>query len=411
MRYPFALLLAAGLLAAQDTVRIFHGIAPFSNGALWVVDFQGAIFYSPDNGGKWIRQQSPVNQTLFDVYFKDLQEGWICGGVGVVLHTTDGGATWELAFFGDTKYFTRIRFHGSGITGIITGGDGIIRYTEDGGQTWELYYDLPFADYYGADFADLGTAWMVSGAPPQVFPGGQGYILKSLGTFTLWDTVMRDTIHDFFDVAAPHPDTIFVVGGKDDDYSPLVLRSTDGGQTWEDVTPSFGAYLRGVDFLNPREGWAVGKYGTILHTPDGGQTWELQFSGTQATLFDVDFLDPLHGYVVGDSNQVLYTEDGGQTWVNLMPGEAVEESQVAAGRRIQAFWAGSELMLTFPEPFAEPLALALYDPQGRRLWHRVVRLESPRIRVELGEGLPAGLYFLRVSGAGKALTLRLMRIR
>ncbi|MER3441538.1 MAG: hypothetical protein C4296_09220 [Gemmataceae bacterium] len=87
--------------------------------------------------------------------------------------------------------------------------------------------------------------------------------------------------------------------------------------------PADDAALYAVQFVDAREGWAVGDQGTIWHTIDGGQTWERQTSGISAQLRAVHFVDAFHGYAVGlecgptgrDSvGVVLRTEDGGVRW-------------------------------------------------------------------------------------------------
>jgi len=70
--------------------------------------------------------------------------------------------------------------------------------------------------------------------------------------------------------------------------------------------------LRAVDFVG-NKGWAVGRFGTIIHTDDGGITWSFQNNPAVNTLFDVDFSDTLHGLACGDGI-ILRTTDGGQNW-------------------------------------------------------------------------------------------------
>ncbi len=80
--------------------------------------------------------------------------------------------------------------------------------------------------------------------------------------------------------------------------------------------PVFNA-LFDVAFVNRAEGWAVGRYATILHTTDGGKTWSVQHLSEQRNervLFSVSFADPKHGIAVGSGGLILRTEDGGALW-------------------------------------------------------------------------------------------------
>ena len=72
--------------------------------------------------------------------------------------------------------------------------------------------------------------------------------------------------------------------------------------------------LLSVSFANERDGWACGRWGTVVHTTDGGNTWTPQASGTDYTLSTVFFVDPQHGWAVGDEGIIIHSKDGGKNW-------------------------------------------------------------------------------------------------
>jgi len=72
--------------------------------------------------------------------------------------------------------------------------------------------------------------------------------------------------------------------------------------------------LLAVAFPTEKDGWASGRWGTILHTADGGMSWERQVSGTDFTLISVSFADARTGWIVGDNGTILHTRDAGKTW-------------------------------------------------------------------------------------------------
>ena len=53
----------------------------------------GVICYSDDNGITWVQGKVPVDVTLTTVAFVSPTDGWAAGHYGVILHTTDAGAT------------------------------------------------------------------------------------------------------------------------------------------------------------------------------------------------------------------------------------------------------------------------------------------------------------------------------
>ena len=60
-----------------------------------------------------------------------------------------------------------------------------------------------------------------------------------------------------------------------------ILASTDGGVSWKTQSSGTKAGLSSIQFLDPRQGWAVGDSGTILASTDGGVSWKTQSSGTK----------------------------------------------------------------------------------------------------------------------------------
>ncbi len=68
-------------------------------------------------------------------YFLNLDEGWSHGGPGELLHTTDGGHTWQTYHFGENKTINRI-FFADAQNGWAVGSAGLILHTTDGGANW-----------------------------------------------------------------------------------------------------------------------------------------------------------------------------------------------------------------------------------------------------------------------------------
>jgi photosystem II stability/assembly factor-like uncharacterized protein len=90
------------------------------------------------------------------------------------------------------------------------------------------------------------------------------------------------------------------------------LPDKQGGQTQQGAATPHDLFS--VSFPTEKDGWACGRWGTMLHTTDGGWTWTRQESGTDYTLTSISFVDPAHGFAVGDGGTILSTKDGGKTW-------------------------------------------------------------------------------------------------
>ena len=120
-------------------------------------------------------------------------------------------------------------------------------------------------------------------------------------------------------------------------YVTTLLKTTNGGATWNEGTTGETAGLEAVTFVGQTEGWAVGNDGLVLHTSDGGGSWSRQTIATTDALRAVSFVDAEHGWVtalrpvhwdfVGSEDNwtaaVWYTSDGGTTWTEqLLPQDA-----------------------------------------------------------------------------------------
>lgn len=93
-----------------------------------------------------------------------------------------------------------------------------------------------------------------------------------------------------------------------------ILHTSDGGLTWSRQKSGTTFTLSGICFPDPKNGWAVGNAGTILATSNGGETWEKQESPVDYFHMDVTFFDSKKGLIVSERTNILATKDGGKSW-------------------------------------------------------------------------------------------------
>ena len=297
---------------------------------------------------------------LLDVHFIDQNEGWAVGGGGAVLHTVDGGATWEPQFQGFDGTLTKILMRdyrigwavGREAVAFGPGTTGTILRTVDGGHTWEPLSRRTLSGL--TDFTPGGPmrAWVVGDGTDQ-HPSGLFFtndagkswnpVLDQGRTAGWTGSYFADYEHG---VLAGRDGSFrrFVEGaviGSDADWpgdTPVrklagagqvvwavgdrgqVRASQDMGRTW--VTPQIGVTpeiaavwdFHGVA-LAGRSVWIVGRPGSVvLHSADGGVSWKAQRTPTPLPLHDIHFIDENTGWAVGALGTVVATKDGGATW-------------------------------------------------------------------------------------------------
>ncbi|HEY0555706.1 MAG TPA: hypothetical protein VGG20_15725, partial [Thermoanaerobaculia bacterium] len=148
------------------------------------------------------------------------------------------------------------------------------------------------------------------GNPAVVYAIAVDTLYKSTDAGMTW-TVLAGPNLQVVALDPAHPGTVYA-GGQ------ILLRSTDGGGTWTDVTPATGDTVSinvlavapdGVVFAADRN--------LLLRSADGGRTWPLVAEGhynIQSVL--VDPTDPRHIFYLGYKD-ISASDDGGLHWAPL----------------------------------------------------------------------------------------------
>ena len=173
-------------------------------------------------------------------------------------------------------------------------------------------------DFHDVDFVDLQTGWVVGNSP---------YVLRTTNGGVTWQTILTaDIATTLYGVDFVDTNVGWVVGSNG-----YVFKTNNGGLNWIpqtfDMHPDYDYYLTSVTALSSTEAWITGyaqqpgeseSSGYFrLHTTDGGANWiksvpSSAYSGS--TLNKSFFLNQDEGWMVGDRGFIIHTSDGGQSW-------------------------------------------------------------------------------------------------
>lgn len=224
---------------------------------------------------------------------------------------------------------------------------GIFKST-DGGQKWsQLTQGLPDKNFGRAELA-------IAPSNPNVLYAGYEYripgkfqggiVFKSTDGGASWSWLDKapnyctgQCWYDNVIVVHPRqPDKVYLGGSANYVWQPVfrvkevVVRSTDGGTTWEDLSPNDSpahtlhpdVHAIAFDPQNPTIVW-VGNDGGVWRSTDGGRTWQNRNSNLATLQFTGIGVHPTNANVVfggmQDNNKARTT--GGRVWQALDVGD------------------------------------------------------------------------------------------
>ena len=230
------------------------------------------------------------------------------GAGGHILRSTDSGNTWQLAAVPTRATLTGVHFP-DGRHGWAVGHDAIILHSEDGGVTWNTQYQGPdlqvsFLDVY---FLDAQTGFVA---------GAYGQFLATTDGGRTW-TPRHVIEEDYFlnRISAGPTGTLYLAG----EHGTL-LRSTDRGATWRPIRTSYDGSFYGVLPLGPKTLLAHGLRGRVYRTEDDGGTWQPAPCELRGLLATAVRLRSGVIVVAGQSRLFAVSRDEGRSFAPWSPG-------------------------------------------------------------------------------------------
>ena len=219
-------------------------------------------------------------------------------------------------------------------TGVLVGGTGLrTRITTDGGKTWKEHSFSRFANSFHS-VAFSGKALYIVGESKYIFKStdlGESWVVFNTEQFFKEKSFISQfkyyKIHFFND------ETGFITG----DYNgkPIMLKTTDGGETWDINNPkgfdSERAIITDFKILSEKEIIAVTQYGECYKSINQGADWRLLYTSKNKNenLNSIDFKNSNTGYIGGLNGKLLCTVDGGKTWNTIVLPKVSSKSNVS----------------------------------------------------------------------------------
>jgi photosystem II stability/assembly factor-like uncharacterized protein len=236
----------------------------------------GAILHTDDGGAHWGEQGSELFDSwdleFFAVDAIDAQEAWAIAASRFpettiyLAHTTNGGTTWQWVDTGvEGMLSAGYAYVQGGMAfadaqhGWAGGGAGMVVHTGNGGDTWQAQ-TLP------NEYGHVQTQTAVSDLVGWV--AGE-YLFRTTDGGSSWSAMTAD-VGEIFDIQAVDATHGWLVGA-----GGAIAFTVDGGDTWQTVNPVLAGddlwtyaarfnTLFGLSMHGATRGWAVGEHGAIF---------------------------------------------------------------------------------------------------------------------------------------------------
>lgn len=262
---------------------LFTDVVTMGNSGFAAVGERGHILISAD-GQQWQQAQVPVQALLTSVYFTDADYGWAVGHDATILHTQDGGNSWQLQQFlpamdkplMDVYFFNRQQ-------GLAIGAYGMFYTTDDGGVNWQSSFHLSLVSEddqeYLAELAETDPeAYLLE--RESVLPhfnrlmvqdkqilmvGEAGFLAVSHDAGQNWQRLDAFYNGSLFDIHRTSQGTLLVAGLRGN-----LFRSDDDGESWQDISLPVSATLSSIIEDSSGQLYLTGNAGALLHSADDG---------------------------------------------------------------------------------------------------------------------------------------------
>ena len=354
---------------------------------------------------QWVQQTSSVTSHLYDCDFIDQNTGWVCGINGIILKTTNGGLNWLQQNSGVSKILYGIDAVDENIVYCVGFYQTILKST-NGGNNWLIIRDGPSgtgASFSKAYFLNQNTGWLLR--------DGGGYVLKTTNGCTSFDSSFINNSFTY-DIFFKDANSGVLCGD-----AALVMKSTDGGMTWNQVqlplatgapnlyrisfvgdfgwtvgeggplnrgrmvwrTTNFGsswdsigrvpypsnALNYSVFFSSLNIGWAGGTTGYTFKTTNGGYNWLQQTVPSNGFRNDIWFYNDSMGWSIGGGGLIFNTINGG-TYVSVEQASTVIPNEFKLYQNYPNPF-NNETVIEFDIPWQDYYFFKIYDVIGREI--------------------------------------------
>jgi len=290
------------------------------NGHIVAVGERGHIIYSEDECRTWNQAKVPVSVTLTAVAFPTEEDGWAVGHDGIVLHTRDGGKSWEKQLDGNKinqLMLTQIQHMFNAKSNEID----MAKEQNELNRIENLSIELEVLEFTKMDIESsvkegptkpLMGLWFKNNLEGIVF-GAYGMILRTTDGGNTWfpmlDRIDNPDGFHYYGITRCQNDLILV--GE----AGMMFRSQNWGMNWELLSsPYEGSYFNVVGSPNCNFVVAFGMRGRIFFSQDQGDNWQASKTDNTSAIYGGAMLSDGSVCLVSENGDLLQSTDYGSSF-------------------------------------------------------------------------------------------------
>lgn len=270
----------------------------------WVVGSNSTLLETTDGGQTWQNRKLELGDQKYrfnSISFQD-QEGWIAGEPSLLLHTNDGGKSWSRIPLssklpGNPNTVLALSPNSAEMTTNI----GAIYRTQDMGQHWKAMVEQA-----------VGVVRNIARSPE-----GKYIAVSAKGNFystwepglNAWVPHNRNSSRRVQNMGFTQDGGLWMLarGGQ------IQFTTADTPEDWQEAEypePSTSWGFLDLAYRTANEIWIAGGSGNLLRSTDGGKTWEKdrEIEDIPSNLYKILFLNPEKGFILGQQGILLKYE-------------------------------------------------------------------------------------------------------
>ena len=333
------------------------------------------MIHTRDGGVTWDSVYGGTVRSLYTVEFINADTGFVGGREDesspplanyLIQRTRDGGLNWEFQDLpsGSQMMIMDIDFvegpPGEAMRGYSTGGLSHTWQTDNYGETWaHVNGDCGEGNFNSCFFVDSITGWFVGTPSSLNNPVTIMHTNDGGESFVL----QSDSVGIKLNEVCFGTDLKGIAVGN----AGTVIYTSDGGVKWEQCSDDDikGATWHSVFLTETGKAWMVGGHGDIAYSADWGHTWEAQESGVSDVLWEVHFINDSEGWIVGglSNSVILHTKNGGIASSGISDRQT--KSYILEQNYPNPFKATTKI--PYKLNYSGNITLSIYDLTGRKI--------------------------------------------